>query len=77
MIVAMPVWGNRISPVLDSAETLVIMEIKDARVTERQFKSFQPEKMNTMVAMMQHLRIDHFICGAITAVQSFQPRFCI
>jgi predicted Fe-Mo cluster-binding NifX family protein len=59
--VAMTVWGNRISPVFDSAQTILLADIEDGKIVDRR-RQFLPR----MVAMVAEKGIDTLICGAIS-----------
>lgn len=65
MKVALTVWGNRISPVFDSAQTLLVAEIINDKVVNKSFEPFDsnssdlPENLNKM-------DVSVLICGAIS-----------
>jgi predicted Fe-Mo cluster-binding NifX family protein len=66
MKVAMTVWGNRISPVFDSAQTMLIAEIKDGEVLDER-REFLPRHVGWQLArMLVEQEIDTLICGAIS-----------
>lgn len=66
MKVAMTVWGNRISPVFDSAQTILLADIDDGVVVDEQ-REFLPRMVATGLARMVVDRgIDVLICGAIS-----------
>ena len=41
MKVALTAWGDRISPVFDSAHTLLIAEIKNKQIISKHYESFE------------------------------------
>jgi predicted Fe-Mo cluster-binding NifX family protein len=66
MKVAMTVWGNRISPVFDSAQTILLAEIRDNGIINQQ-REFLPRLVAWQLARMLVERgIDTLICGAIS-----------
>ncbi len=65
MTVAITVWGNRISPVFDSAQTLLVAEIRDKRVVERKLQRFQATMFSRCLTLLQELDVRVLICGAL------------
>jgi len=66
MKVAVTVWGNRISPVFDSAQTLLLAEVLDKRVVEKKLE-FIPLLVPVSIARkIVELNPDSLICGAIS-----------
>ena len=67
MKVAMTVWGNRISPVFDSAQTILLADIEDGKIVAQQ-REFLPRLVASGLArMVVQKEIDMLICGAISA----------
>ena len=66
MKVALTAWENRISPVFDSANTLLIAEIENSKIIERRYESFNPAMVARLPDVFQRLEIDTLICGAIS-----------
>ena len=57
---AITVWGSRISPVLDAAGTLLVVEIEGHRIKQKQYLSFDPGEpldltQNEMLAIAKDL----------------------
>lgn len=66
MKVAMTVWGNRISPVFDSAQTILLADIEDGKIVDRR-REFLPRMVAPGLArMVAEKGIDTLICGAIS-----------
>lgn len=66
MKVAMTVWGNRISPVFDSAQTILLTDIKDGKIVGQK-REFLPRMVASGLArMVVEQQIDTLICGAIS-----------
>lgn len=66
MKVAMTVWGNRISPVFDSAQTVLLAHIEDGEIVGQR-REFLPRLVASGIArMLVEKDIDTLICGAIS-----------
>ncbi|MCP3900573.1 MAG: dinitrogenase iron-molybdenum cofactor biosynthesis domain-containing protein, partial [Desulfobacteraceae bacterium] len=70
MKIAITVWGNRISPVFDSANTLMIAQVDNSKVTNKVFEKFNPTITTQIIPVFKNYLIDVLICGAITEPQS-------
>lgn len=70
MKVAITIWGNRVSPVFDSANTLMIAQIEHSKIVSRIYERFNPKLTTRIASILNHFRIDALICGAITESQS-------
>ena len=70
MKIAITVWGNRISPVFDSANTLMIADVENSKITSRIFEEYDPEIPAQIISVLKEHQVDFFICGAITDTQS-------
>lgn len=67
MNVAITVWENRISPVFDSAGTLLVVEIEDTEIVDRKIRLFQAGRLDRVVQLLRDLDIQVLICGALCA----------
>jgi predicted Fe-Mo cluster-binding NifX family protein len=65
MNVAITVWGNRISPVFDSAQTLLIAEIRGDQVVDRKLHLFQAAMFDRCLRLLKELEVCVLICGAL------------
>jgi len=65
MKIALTVWGNRISPVFDSAHTLLVVQIKNSKVIQKSYKSFDPDS-SRFPDNLKKMDISVLICGAIS-----------
>jgi len=63
--VAFTIWGNRISPVFDSARKLFIVETKDNKIISTQYEPFESVDSD-LTHMINGLGINVLICGAIS-----------
>lgn len=68
--IAITIWGNRISPVFDSATTLMIAQVENLKITDRCFEKFNPKLTNQTLSRLENFQVDALICGAITDVQA-------
>lgn len=64
--IAVTVWGNRISPVFDSAKTLLIADVKDGCIYNKSYQPFDPTKVVSLVRQFETLGISTLVCGAIS-----------
>lgn len=64
--IAMTVWGGRISPVFDSARTLLIAEIIDNDIVRLSFREFDPDRPHRLVQLLRAQGIMVLICGAVS-----------
>ncbi|MGB3209764.1 MAG: NifB/NifX family molybdenum-iron cluster-binding protein [Desulforhopalus sp.] len=65
MNVAITVWGNRISPVFDSAQTLLVAEIRDDQVVARKIQLIQATMFHRFLRLLEELEVRVLICGAL------------
>lgn len=63
---AVTIWGNRISPVFDSARTLLVAEIENGTIHKQFYTSFDPESPVNLRSTLTSLHIDTLVCGAIS-----------
>jgi predicted Fe-Mo cluster-binding NifX family protein len=66
MRVAIPIWEDKISPVLDTASRLLIVEIKDRNVASRFEIYLDEQDMSRRCFRIRGLEVDTLICGAIS-----------
>jgi predicted Fe-Mo cluster-binding NifX family protein len=66
MKMALTVWEDRISPVFDSAQMLLIAEIENKEVTKRRYEPFVPDLPSRMADRLSELDVAVLICGAIS-----------
>ncbi|MBT3310568.1 MAG: hypothetical protein HN737_10220 [Desulfobacterales bacterium] len=66
MKVAITAWEYKISPVFDSAQKLLIAEIKDKEIISRRYEFFNPQIISSLVDVFGSIKIDVLICGAIS-----------
>ena len=66
MRIAVPIWENRISPVLDTASRLLIIEIEDQKEASRFETLLDEQDIYRRCLRIQGLGINTLICGAIS-----------
>jgi len=68
MKVAFTVWDEKISPVFDSTDTLLIVEINNNKIKKKTYTDFNPKSDNDLTEKLLDIGIDVFVCGAITQI---------
>lgn len=66
MRVAAPVWDEKISPVLDTASRLRVLEIGVLKEASRFEVDFVEKDIAKRCALVRNLGIDVIICGAVS-----------
>jgi len=66
MIVAIPVWQGRVSPVFDVAGQLLIIEVEDSQSRTRHQEVLPDEPVELRVRRLQALGVQALICGALS-----------
>jgi predicted Fe-Mo cluster-binding NifX family protein len=66
MKIAIPVWEDKVSPVLDTASRLLIVEFEDQQEATR-FETYLDEQdLSRRCVRIRRLGVDTLICGAIS-----------
>ncbi|RPH37881.1 MAG: dinitrogenase iron-molybdenum cofactor biosynthesis domain-containing protein [Desulfobulbaceae bacterium] len=73
MNIAMTVWGDRVSPVLDCARTLLVAEIDQDQIVNRRYQHFEAESLANMLRFLVQSGVKVLVCGAV----SQEPAHCI
>jgi len=66
MKVAITIWENRISPVFDSSQMLLIAEIENAKIIDKKLVTFNPEMPSYLIESLNRMDIGVLICGAVS-----------
>ncbi|MBW1666910.1 MAG: NifB/NifX family molybdenum-iron cluster-binding protein [Deltaproteobacteria bacterium] len=66
MKIAIPVWEGKISPVLDTASRLMIVEVEDKEVSSRLEIYLDEWDLTRRCLRIQNLGVDTLICGAVS-----------
>ncbi len=64
--IAVTVWGDRVSPVFDSARTLLIVEIDGKTIVNTVSCSFDPDRLLELVRLLMAQKVLVIICGAVS-----------
>ena len=64
--IAVTVWGQRVSPVFDSARTLLIVEIDGGAMGNISSLAFDPDRPLELLQMLRAQQVMVVICGAVS-----------
>ena len=67
MNVAITVWDQRISPVFDAAETLLVVRVEETVIVDRKVRGFQAGRFVRFVQLLEDMKVRVLICGALCA----------
>lgn len=65
MNIAISVWGQRISPVLEASQALLIVEIERGAIVSRITVSITGGSYSRLNDLLREYRVELLICGAI------------
>ena len=66
MKVAVAVWNDRVSPLLDSAERVLVADVEGGKATERTIETLGPAGPAQKVSRLTSLGVDVLVCGAVS-----------
>jgi predicted Fe-Mo cluster-binding NifX family protein len=66
--IAIPIWNERISPVLDSCARLVVFDVVENKVVDRKEAYLGALSVFERSSLMKKLDIEVVICGAVSEV---------
>ena len=66
MIIGLTIWGQRISPVFDSAQKLLVVDVQNSKIISRRSEVFEPALPLLLSKKLEELEIEVLICGAIS-----------
>jgi len=66
MKIGFTVWKNRISPLFDSAQMLLIAEIKNETITGKHYEPFHSHLPSSKAIQTYNMGVKVVICGAIS-----------
>ncbi len=66
MKTAIPIWEGRVSPVLDTARQLLVVDVTDGQEASRTALDIPPMHFAQMAKFVRDLGVDTVICGAIS-----------
>ncbi len=64
--IAVTVWEHRVSPVFDSARTLLIAEIDGKTIANISYLTVDPERLMELVRLLLAQKVMVIICGAVS-----------
>ena len=65
MIIAIPVWQNRVAPLFDTAANLLVIK-NEGKDPERDIINVESLTLCQRIDLLKILNVDLFICGGIT-----------
>lgn len=66
MRIALPVWEDKVSPVLDTALKLLVVEVQDQREESRFVYHIDENDLSYKCHRIRKLELDILICGAVS-----------
>ncbi|MDY6790077.1 MAG: NifB/NifX family molybdenum-iron cluster-binding protein [Thermodesulfobacteriota bacterium] len=66
MKIAVAVWKNRISPLLDSASMLLIARIEDGMIASSHYENVHSEILSSKAIRIYTMGVKVVICGAVS-----------
>ena len=66
MRIGIPIWNNRVSPVLDTAERLVIVDTGSPRARAWEEVALDGRRLPIRAARLAELSLDLLVCGAVS-----------
>lgn len=66
MRVGIPIWNGRVSPVLDTAERVVVVDTEAEDGEIRQEVALEPRRLPLRAARIAELGLDLLVCGAVS-----------
>lgn len=64
--VSIPIWENRVSPVLDTAACLLIVKLNDKTEHSRETYSLTASHIFQRAQYISELQVDTMLCGALS-----------
>jgi len=71
MKIALPIWNQRVSPVFDAAQRLVVIRVEEGRFFDRQERDLALMPLDKVRALTQ-AEVSVLICGAISSPLAMQ-----
>jgi predicted Fe-Mo cluster-binding NifX family protein len=66
MIIGLTTWGQRISPVFDSAQNLMLVNAQGSKITSRRYEKIKLSIPLLLSEKLKAFKIEVLICGAIS-----------
>lgn len=68
MRIGVPIWNGRVSPVLDAAEEMVVVETGGESPPSRRTVPLSPRSLSAQATRLAELSLDTLVCGAVSRV---------
>lgn len=65
--VAIPIWGSRISPLFDTAQRLLVVEIVDGKVENRKYENINEDFPPRRIRHLVEIGVNVLICDGISS----------
>lgn len=62
----MPIWRNRVSPLLDTATRLLVLTCRDGAETSRRELMLSATSPAELARLLASLHLDQLLCGALS-----------
>ncbi len=66
MRVALTIWQGRISPVFDTARSMIVADIEEARLLSQRNETFGDDSAQEKIGRLHALGVDVLVCGAVS-----------
>ena len=66
MRVGIPIWNGRVSPVLDTAERVAVVDTEAGADAVHEEVALEPLRLPLRAARIAELRLDLLVCGAVS-----------
>lgn len=66
MRIAIPVWGNKVSPVFETSEHLLLVDIENGIEKSREIIKVEDSDPVHRINLLYNLEVNLLVCGAIT-----------
>ena len=66
MRIAIPIWDDKISPVLDTASRLLIVDVEDQKETSRFETVLNEQDLSRRCLRIRGMEVETLICGAVS-----------
>ena len=64
--IAVPIWQNRVSPVLDSARSVLVVDLDGGKIVSQETVYLPATSLGERVEIIADQRIDTVLCGALS-----------
>jgi predicted Fe-Mo cluster-binding NifX family protein len=66
MRIGIPIWNGRVSPVLDAAERLVVVDTEATADQAHEVVALEARRLPLRAARLSDLNLDLLVCGAVS-----------